>query len=311
MQDNSDLIIRDCCKAEAAEFDKPDTICITVDVLREIVQRHSPGPCLHQIQEPAAAPAAVAVPELQDMLRELRVQISAITVQLPQSVDCSGVWMAHDKMSAALAATPAAVPAVPKWIDDPHDIEQGQMLNPEWVKAQETAAAPVVLPEPWGYLVEGRIFIGRLLPQHVNSMVESEGFRPTKLFTEQQLGALLATATGLPAQADMPDSFREWFAKNYPADTIIVDPDWHAKSIFRMAQAHARLSAPQAQADAREDSALLDAMERQRIALHPEYEGPWDAAIYSDDGEPIHAGSGSTPREAIRAAIAAAKGEDQ
>lgn len=57
----------------------------------------------------------------------------------------------------------------------------------------------------------------------------------------------LATATGLPAQEHTPDSFREWFANNYPADTIIVDPDWHAKSIFRMAQAHARLAAPQAQ----------------------------------------------------------------
>ena len=72
--------------------------------------------------------------------------------------------------------------------------------------------------------------------------------------------------------------------------------------------------APQAQADARDaelltDSALLDAMEHQRIALHPEYEGPWDAEVYNDEGEPIHAGSGSTPREAIRAAIAAAKGE--
>ena len=58
MQDNSDLIIRDCCEAEAAKFGKPDTICITVDVLREIVQRHFPGTCLHQIQEPAAAEQA-------------------------------------------------------------------------------------------------------------------------------------------------------------------------------------------------------------------------------------------------------------
>lgn len=48
---------------------------------------------------------------------------------------------------AALAAKPAAgfdagntgnKTPVPKWIDDPHDIEQGQMLNPEWVKLQET-----------------------------------------------------------------------------------------------------------------------------------------------------------------------------
>lgn len=62
----------------------------------------------------------------------------------------------------------------------------------------------------------------------------------------------------------------------------------------------------QAQADARNaltDSALLDAMEQQRIAVVPEYEGPWDAEIYNDEGKPNHRGSGSTPREAIRAAI--------
>ncbi len=146
---------------------------------------HKPVQALHQIQEPAAAeqaawhagldegraqaaPAAVAVPELQDMLRELRVQISAITVQLPQSVDCSGVWMAHDKMSAALAATPAA--------------------------------APVELPEHWGVCVGGRIWIGKT-PEHVLKLAEQEGMNPTLLFTEQQVRALLAT--GGQAQADL------------------------------------------------------------------------------------------------------------
>ena len=81
-------------------------------------------------------------------------------------------------------------------------------------------------------------------------------------------------------------------------------------------------AAPQAQADARDaqllafavseirrdemtDSELLDAMEQKRIAVVPEYEGPWDAEIYNDEGKPNHRGSGSTPREAIRAAIAA------
>ena len=66
--------------------------------------------------------------------------------------------------------------------------------------------------------------------------------------------------------------------------------------------------APQAKADAQDeltDSAMLDAMERQRIAVVPEYEGPWDAEVYNDEGQPNHRGSGSTPREAIRAAIAA------
>lgn len=81
-------------------------------------------------------------------------------------------------------------------------------------------------------------------------------------------------------------------------------------------------TAPQTQADARDaqllafavseirrdemtDSELLDAMEQKRIAVVPEYEGPWDAEIYNDEGKPNHRGSGSTPREAIRAAIAA------
>lgn len=126
------------------------------------------------------------------------------------------------------------------------------------IEAQETsaAAAPVVLPEPVAFL--------HTLHDKQHKKVwftrsnESGG---VPVFTEQQLRALLATATGLPAQADTPDSFREWFAKNYPADTIIVDPDWHAKSIFRMAQAHARLAAPQAQADAR------DAVERGEVLV--------------------------------------------
>ena len=49
---------------------------------------------------------------------------------------------ARDAVQAMLvAAAPQAVQAaVPKWIDDPHDIEQGQMLNPEWVKLQQSDA---------------------------------------------------------------------------------------------------------------------------------------------------------------------------
>lgn len=34
--------------------------------------------------------------------------------------------------------------AVPKWIDDPHDIEQGQMLNPAWLKLHGVTAAEAV-----------------------------------------------------------------------------------------------------------------------------------------------------------------------
>ncbi|WP_322737123.1 hypothetical protein [Delftia tsuruhatensis] len=65
-------------------------------------------------------------------------------------------------------------------------------------------------------------------------------------------------------------------------------------------------AAPAAPAvDATSDTALLDAMQRHRIALVPEFEGPWDAEIYDDDAEARHIASGNTPREALRAAIAA------
>jgi hypothetical protein len=47
----------------------------------------------------------------------------------------------HLEYGTKLYPAPQAVQAaVPKWIDDPHDIEQGQMLNPEWVKLQQSDA---------------------------------------------------------------------------------------------------------------------------------------------------------------------------
>ncbi|ABX34551.1 hypothetical protein Daci_1911 [Delftia acidovorans SPH-1] len=73
------------------------------------------------------------------------------------------------------------------------------------------------------------------------------------------------------------------------------------------------MAAPAAPAvDASDDTALLDAMQRHRIALVPEFEGPWDAEIFNDEAEAHPIASGNTPREALRAALAAqaaAKGE--
>ncbi|QPS81639.1 MULTISPECIES: hypothetical protein [Delftia] len=58
------------------------------------------------------------------------------------------------------------------------------------------------------------------------------------------------------------------------------------------------LAAPAAPAvDASDDTALLDAMQRHRIALVPEFEGPWDAEIYDDDAEARHIASGMSADE--------------
>jgi hypothetical protein len=84
-----------------------------------------------------------------------------------------------------------------------------------------------------------------------------------------------------------------------------------AKVLAALADAYGQPGAavPQAPAapavDATSDTALLDAMQRHRIALVPEFEGPWDAEIFNDEAEAHPIASGNTPREALRAAIAA------
>ncbi|BDB69283.1 hypothetical protein Cthiooxydans_16950 [Comamonas thiooxydans] len=173
MQDNSDLIIRDCCEAEVAEFGQPDTICITVDVLREIVQRHSPGTCLHQITEPQAAPAAVAVPALsEEALKRLFDGMHA------QHADRTALFSPFNWFTAGATMAEAALAATP-------------------------AATPVVLPEPVAYS------LGLAKYAHSSNIIAANEFTPDSehsdewenLYTEQQLRDVLATATGLPAQA--------------------------------------------------------------------------------------------------------------
>ena len=67
----------------------------------------------------------------------------------------------------------------------------------------------------------------------------------------------------------------------------------------------APVAAPAAPAvDASDDTALLDAMERERIAVIPEFEGPWDAQIFGEDEATLACGSGATPRKAIAEALA-------
>lgn len=65
---------------------------------------------------------------------------------------------------------------------------------------------------------------------------------------------------------------------------------------------------PQAEQEAAKgDSARLDAMQAHRIAVVPEFEGPWDAELYGEEGEPVARGSGNTPREAIDDVLRAAR----
>lgn len=53
------------------------------------------------------------------------------------------------------------------------------------------------------------------------------------------------------------------------------------------------------------DTSLLDALTQHRIGLLPEYGGSWSAEIYLEGACAQHIGNGATPRETLRAALAA------
>ena len=75
-------------------------------------------------------------------------------------IDCTEARSMSGKPSDIFIAAierKIAARTVPKWVDDPHDIEQGRMMNPEWAKAQMQATAKVVLPtwmEPAAFMFQ-------------------------------------------------------------------------------------------------------------------------------------------------------------
>lgn len=89
---------------------------------------------------------------------------------------CANKW---NRRTTALAAAP-----------QPPETEKCatcQSLEAEGVNIKQCAVpAPLQLPKPWGYAVEGRIFIGNL-PEHIKRAVATEDMKVQNLYTERQL----------------------------------------------------------------------------------------------------------------------------
>ncbi|MEQ6474166.1 hypothetical protein [Comamonas sp. wu1-DMT] len=260
------------------------------------------GQCLHQIQEPAAAeqaawhagldegraqaaPAAVAMPD--ELIRAAK-QALACMDGLQQHLGRAVCQVEADALRAALAATPAAAPdmvSVNK--EDANNYcrilaalgmeEEGDPVA-EVQRLLSTAAAPVVLPEPVATLhCNDECYVWARASEAGQRMRFEQ---PIALFTEQQLRALLATATGLPAQAvEMPDfdlrtskggrGFVAWYFANvlqrYDYENYITNK-LAADFACDLAKAlSSTLAAPQAQADARD--AALAASEQDALRL--------------------------------------------
>ncbi len=53
------------------------------------------------------------------------------------------------------------------------------------------------------------------------------------------------------------------------------------------------------------DAEMLSFINDKRVALTPEYEGPWKAEVFGDEAEPVITTEGNTVRDAVSAALAA------
>ena len=167
-----------------------------------------PVPCLHQIQEPAAAEQAA----WHAGLDEGRAQAAQAAVAVPDERAAFEAWareyrtwdVERDDVQSIGIASYTDVALVVAW----HAWQARAALA-----ATPAAAAPVVLPEPVAWMAtpvmqSGRgtttVFCSdkRMADQwDYGGHPEYGRMLVTGLFTEQQVRALLATATGLPAQA--------------------------------------------------------------------------------------------------------------
>lgn len=209
----------------------------------------------------------------------------------------------------SLAATPAC--------DTPNYCRSVQRCTA--MDGQRAAAAPVVLPEPVAWMAtpvmqSGRgtttVFCSdkRMADQwDYGGHPEYGRMLVTGLFTEQQVRALLATATGLPAQAvetvQMPPVTPEQFSRD------IAELTGDAQADAR--DAICELIAKHSEELEHNAYAYFELAYTRRtgwmawITDKPLNGGP----VINPDRKVLCKGQGDTPEEACSAAIAAAKGE--
>ncbi|MFZ7338067.1 hypothetical protein ACLS0R_17705 [Comamonas jiangduensis] len=248
-----------------------------------MVRADSLGKCLHQIAEPAtvqAAPSEVmgALRALHDSV-ELAIQRGALS---ERALEIIIMQPATDVLMRA-AAQQAVQAAVPKWIDDPHDIEQGQMLNPEWLKLQQSdAPAHPAEGVPALAVLDG----GTPGPWRVRKRTNDVG----------EVLDCFVTAPDCQGRAYdahiLGDDYDSIDLKLADAELVVA-----AVNAFRAAATHPTKQGLDAQ--------MLDFINDKRVALTPEYEGPWKAEVFSDEDAPVITVEGKSVRDAVSAALAA------
>ncbi len=206
-----------------------------------------------------------------------------------------------EQAHAALAAAPQAQTGAPDWWRKRADEIEAQVAATGSSEAMrcytdmrtllQSAAAPQAPAAPSAVatqVIENLLQLARI----VNTAVEDwgESFEDGSMevtFHKEEADAMEAILEFFDSLPDAP-----------PEESVIESGPLRAARVLRA------LAAPAAPAVDASDTALLDAMERERIAVIPEFEGPWDAQIFGEDEAALACGSGVTPRKAIAEALA-------
>ncbi|WP_046984235.1 hypothetical protein [Delftia tsuruhatensis] len=230
----------------------------------------------------AAAPTAQAAPaleapaaplddsELEDLAHSANQECLSFGMSLDPFLRLAKT--VRDRMLAAAPQTPAqeapAAPAVPAGFALVPIEPTQQMLNAgrwsgagsvsiqeEWARKEMWSRMLATITPPPAAYTDDLVALVENLAQALSAAAPDNDLAGHALnylkrngLQESPLRASEAAPRAPAAPADMSGSFVEWFSKNYPGDTIIVNPAWHARSIFHMAQAHARLAAGEAPA---------------------------------------------------------------
>ena len=88
------------------------------------------------------------------------------------------------------------------------------------------------------------------------------------------------------------------------SDGSCEECEGHAQAMAEWNTERAALAATQPAAQGL-DAEMLNFINDKRVALTPEYEGPWKAEVFGDEAEPVITTEGNTVRDAVSAALAA------
>ncbi len=238
-----------------------------IPLLAEQWNRRATAQCLHQIAEPAENRFEALISYLRERMKYSHARHGHTSRFVELKLE-DAQEIESILCSAKLAAAPQAVqPAVPDgWVPC--------VITYEGQHPEEIAYGPQAMMDRLKKWLD-RYFEMRTAPAH--------------------------PAEGVPAP--MPVAHPHHCTAR-TADGSCEECEGHAQAMAEWNTERAALAATQPAAQG-VDAEMLSFINDKRVALTPEYEGPWKAEVFGDEAEPVITTEGNTVRDAVSAALAA------